>query len=79
MDWFHPILVILYMILSFWAGMRVADHYNDAATQRQEMALQEQYARLRAGVDAHDPGKPYIGQDFMDTLRKNGRATTRLK
>lgn len=89
-----PVAVFLYSIalllvgaISFYCGVRLSDRYHDTAAYEQKAALQKQFARLTAGVDADDPSQPYVfvpsakkrrfsaDQNFVDRLRANGSAT----
>ena len=76
LDFFlHPVFLLLFCALAFYAGMKTSDKYHSQAEQRLDWELKNQYARLRAGTDAHDPGGPYVPQEFADHLNQNGRAT----
>lgn len=79
------IVVVLLCMGSFCFGMRVSDSYHESAEEQKETALKKQYARMTAGVDADDPAQPYVyspppkrfsvTKEFVDALRKYGRAT----
>ena len=86
------ILVLLLVVLSFIAGLRLDNYYHAKAAADKKDALERQFIRLRAQADADDPCQPYmrrtenmypiapqIDQNFMEHLQKNGRATTKLK
>lgn len=81
--------VLFLIVASFIAGLKLSDHYHREAHQYREYALQKQYARLRAGVDADDTGQPYVAPpetrrrnpipaSFVEKLRENGSATMRV-
>lgn len=91
-----PITIVVIAILlfaSFFAGVGLANWFNDQARAEQKEALEKQYLRLKAGADADDPCKPYvfsqphdpipgygpISQEFMDELRQTGRARTEFR
>lgn len=54
------LIVVTLMILSFVAGMTVANHYHNATKAEIKEALQRQYLRLQARMDADDPCGPYM-------------------
>ena len=56
----HPLFIMVYCALAFWAGLRVADKHHERYHHEQEWALTNQYVRLMAAMDADDPGKPYV-------------------
>lgn len=65
LDFFlHPVFNILFCALAFYAGLKTADHYNTHEAQSVDYALKNQYARLQAGTDAHDPAGPYIPNEY---------------
>lgn len=79
------LIILLLIILSFIAGLKLAGYYHKSALAEKECALQKQYARLRAGADADDPVGPYVSRqrivlppEFEERLRENGRATASL-
>lgn len=79
----YSLILIACMILSFWAGKSISDRYHDREEINIRYALEKQFVRLRAGVDADDPAKPYVAkpvvdQVFMDRLRKSGKAVKRV-
>ena len=66
-------LSVLLFIASFFAGVLYAEH--NARTMRQEitMALQRQYYRLKAGLDADDPVQPYGESSIEQQIAYNNR------
>lgn len=79
------ILVLLLIIGSFIAGLKLAGYYHRQATADREYALQKQYARLCVGADADDAVAPYVPREpiqlppeFEEKFRQNGRATVSL-
>lgn len=79
------ILVLLLIIGSFIAGLKLSGYYHRIASAEKEYALQKQYVRLRAGADADDPVGPYVARhkvqlppEFEEHLHQNGRATVSL-
>lgn len=75
---------VLLAAVAFAAGFITADRMNQRAAYEQKVALQKQYARLRAGVDADDTGQPYVyapkrryqlSPEFIDRFQRNGSAT----
>lgn len=76
LDFFlHPVFNMLFAALAFWAGMKTADRYHSKAEQNLDYQLKNQFARLQAGTDAHDPAGPYISQEFANRMQQNGQAT----
>lgn len=95
------LLILLLIVLSFIAGLRLDNYYHQKANADRKEALERQFVRLRANADSDDPVKPYgtrcyapqipvnyntgdfdgdpIGQQFMDHLKKNGHASTKLR
>lgn len=79
------LIVLLLIVLSFIAGLKLAGYYHRCADADREYALKNQYARLRAGADADDPVAPYVPRrkielppEFEEQLKTNGRATVSL-
>lgn len=90
MTFVEVIIVIALLVIAFASGMITADHFNRRAAYETQVALQKQYARLRAGVDADDTGQPYVytppyrrrysaSPEFISRLRTNGSATEAVK
>lgn len=77
-------LVVAMIGVSFWAGMKTADRYHREAVQHEEYALRLQHARMYSGDYSAYVAPPQkrkispIGQPFMDKLKTEGRATTKL-
>jgi len=55
------VLIVSLIIGAFIAGVRLDNYYQTKAAKALKDALQQQYVRLRAGSDADDPLKPYLG------------------
>ena len=79
------ILVLVLIIASFIAGLKLAGYYHRQATSEREYALKKQYARLIVGADADDGVAPYVPREpvqlppeFGEHLKRNGRATVSL-
>jgi len=83
-------VIVLLIAVAFVSGMITADRFNRRAAYETQVALQKQYLRLRAGVDADDIGQPYVyapkyrhrysaSPEFIDRLRTNGSATESVK
>ena len=53
------LLIITLHVLCFIAGMKIANRYNEKAKTEQKEALERQFIRLQAGIDAHSPIQPY--------------------
>lgn len=76
----NTLITVLLMVLAFLGGMKISDSYHSQIEQERKYALQRQYLRFKAGVDADDPAQPYksrfsVTPEFMDRLRTNGSAT----
>jgi hypothetical protein len=53
------IAVLVSIILSFIAGLRLDNYYQTRAAAERKDALERQFVRLQARADADDPCKPY--------------------
>lgn len=60
MEPFSLIVAAILMFAAFFAGIALANWYNDKAQAALKEAIERQYLRLRAGADADDPCKPYM-------------------
>lgn len=86
-DLLYAIVLLVVSAISFFCGLKLSDRYHSIAAYEQKAALQKQFVRLNAGVDADDPAQPYVyvppmkkrrfsvDQNFVDRLRTNGSAT----
>lgn len=63
------LIIIILPILAFISGIWLANKYNAKAAADKERALQTQFLRLRANVDADDPCKPYAPQNWAPPMR----------
>ena len=63
---------------SFWSGKHFSDCYHALHAQRQKEALERQYARLIAHMDADDPCKPYIASQPVKQTRTEAFADKEL-
>lgn len=73
------IVIILLIVLSFFAGKRISDNYHRQQLDEMEYQLRLSAAEKGVGYVAPPPRKRMpIGQPFMDRLKENGRATQRL-
>jgi hypothetical protein len=88
-DLIYAFALLLVGALSFFLGLKLSDRYHDQAAYEQKIALQKQYARLTAGVDADNPAQPYVytpprrrkfsvDKSFIEHMQKNGSATVRV-
>lgn len=84
------LLIVFLMVVSFSAGIWLAERFHRRAQAEQKEALQRQYLRLQAGSDADEPCQPYqfappnkpigpITPEFMEELRQTGRARTEFR
>lgn len=85
----YAFALLLVGALSFFLGLKLSDRYHDQAAYEQKIALQKQYVRLTAGMDADSPVQPYVytpprrrkfsvGESFVEHMRTNGSATIRV-
>ena len=56
------LIILVINILTFTAGMMIANYYNDKAEREKKDALERQFVRLRCKMDADDPCKPYVSR-----------------
>lgn len=89
------LIIITLIVTAFITGMKLDNHYHRTAAEELKNALERQFVRLQAKADADDPCKPYIAPvpqvrgdfdgdlpitpQFMEHLRKNGKASTKLR
>lgn len=82
-------IIVSLIVGAFISGFRLAQRLAERAAAHEKYALQKQYARLQAGVDADDVMQPYIAppqykhrfavnQEFAERLNENGQATIRV-
>jgi len=74
------IIILLLPIIAFIAGRRISDRYNNSQIQELQYQLRLAVAEKGVAYVAPPPAKKYmpIGQNFMDRLKENGRATTKF-
>lgn len=80
MFWSVFLSVVLF-IVSFSAGVLYAEHNAKVMRQEINMALQRQYYRLKAGVDADDPVQPYgdsVAEQQIEYNNRKGREPFRI-
>ena len=72
----EPIIIALIVLIiaggSFFLGKNVADSYNLKQSIAMKEALERQYLRLRAYMDADDPCKPYVRVQPIPQQPKSG-------
>lgn len=74
-------ITLLFIILAFIAGLKLAGYYYRNAEADKKSALQRQYLRLMVHADADDPVGPYKFQlppEFHTRLKQTGRATVSI-
>ena len=59
MEILDTFLILLLILLSFIAGLRLDNHYHEIARRQEKEALEKQFLRLRARADSDDPCRPY--------------------
>ena len=84
MTFLCSLICLALIVLSFIAGLRLDNYYHTRFSISQKEALERQFMRLRAGMDADDPVRPYynpqpISPDFMRELRAKGKAKTSFR
>ena len=72
------VIILLLVIGSFIAGMKISDRYHSLIESEQDYMLRLHAAEKGVGYVAPPRRQLTIGQEFMDKLRENGRATQRL-
>ena len=53
------VTIVILLVLSFIAGLKLDNYYHTRAAADQKDALERQFVRLQARADADDPCKPY--------------------
>ena len=71
------IIILLLIIGAFIAGMKISDHYNRQISDYLDYVLRIQAAQQGVGYIAR-PRRSPISQEFMDKLRKEGRAVQQI-
>lgn len=76
------VIILLLIIGAFIAGKVMADRYNERSVAELQYQLRLNAAQNGVGYIAPPPVKRQkivpIGQDFMDKLKSNGRATQQI-
>jgi hypothetical protein len=74
------LLIVVLIVLAFIAGKKVSDKYNTETVEYLMYLLRLNAAEKGVGFVAAPQIKKHtpIGQQFMDTLKTNGRATQKL-
>jgi len=74
------VIILLLPIIAFIAGKRISDNYNRHIIDELQYQLRLSAAEKGVGYVAPPPRKYVpIGQQFMDRLKENGRATQTLR
>lgn len=75
------IIILLLPVLAFFAGKRISDNYHQQTIDELIYQLRLNAAEKGVGYVAPPAKKKYvpIGQQFMDRLKENGRATQALR
>lgn len=74
------IIILCLPVISFFVGKRISDSYSNARIQELQyqirlMAAEKGIGYIQTPVMKRVP----IGQNFMDKLKENGRATQRIE
>jgi len=73
------IIILLLPVLAFIAGKRIGDSYSNARIQDLQYQLRLMAAEKGVGyIQTPVMKRVPIGQNFMDKLKENGRATQRI-
>ncbi len=88
MNVLYPAVTFILIVAAFIAGLKLSDYYHAIALAERKYALEKQYVRLQAGMDADDPVQPYVASpdkhnfavspEFIDRLRTNRSASMRV-
>ena len=73
------VIIIGLIVLAFLAGKYISDSYNSSIIETLEFQLRTEAAQKGVGFVPAPVKKVPIGQQFMDKLKENGRATTALR
>lgn len=75
------IIILLLPVIAFFAGKRISDNYHQSIIDNLTYQLRLYGAEKGIGYVAPPVRRKYmpIGQDFMDRLKENGRATQSLR
>ena len=74
-------VVLALIVLAFIAGKRISDSYHERQISELEYQLRLYASERGVGYVVPPVRKKFvpIGQDFMDKLKENGRATQALR
>lgn len=74
------VIILFLIVMAFYAGKRISDNYHRMIIDELQYQIRIRAAERGIGYVA-PPVRKYhpIGQDFMDKLKENGRATTSLR
>ena len=73
------VLLMAAVVAAFWFGLKTGERHAYEINMAVTDALNRQYVRLMAGVDADDPNKPYVvPEKFYDKLQTSGQAVMKL-
>ena len=75
------IVILSLLVLSFMAGKKISDSYNDRIIRELQFQIRKNDIEKGIGYIPHhiEKRKDPIGQEFMDRMRKNGRATQAIR
>ena len=75
------VVILMLIVLSFIAGKKISDKYNDRIIQELQFQIRKHEAQNGIGYVARPIPKQHVplGQEFMDRLKTNGRATQALR
>ena len=84
----YSVATLILIILSFISGLKLSDHYHKVSDAEKKYALEKQYLRLKAGMDADDIMQPYVAppdkrnftvpSEFINRLQTTGNASMRI-
>ena len=75
------IVILSLIVLSFLAGKKISDSYNNRIIQELQFQIRKNDIEKGIGYVPRyvEEKKDLIGQDFMDKMRRNGRATQAIR
>ena len=74
------IIILLLVTGSFFMGKRISDGYHRSMIDQLEYQIRLMAAEKGVGYVAPPPRKSdAIGEEFMERLKENGRATTAIR
>jgi len=75
------IVILTLIVLAFIAGKKISDGYHDKIINELQYQIRKSEIQQGIGYVARPVSKQHVplGQEFMDRLKANGRATQALR